>query len=127
MTDPKTGNLSKTNFADVAEKVIQKYKQEHRKMLSTSQLRNILGRINSIGEKSKNRTGYLTDEELSSIQYLKMRIAYDAGRERQVKEFVEATNLFSLIDNIGKDRDKLDTFYSYFEALVAYHRFYDGK
>ena len=67
---------------------------------------------------------------VSRVQYLKMRIAYEAGRDdngrvHPVKDFVMAAKLMQYIDEI-KSRQDLILYCNYMEALVAYHRFYGG-
>lgn len=123
-----TTKISKQNFADVAESKIKGYKAGTRRMVTTSQIRNMLSMITDLGEKSKKRTeDNLTLDELSALQYLKMRVAYDAGRDNKVRDFVEEAEILDQINAIEGSREALDVFYNYFEALVAYHRFHGGK
>ena len=61
------------------------------------------------------------------IAYLKVRILYEAGREPAVKDFVERAEIIKCIDEIGSSKKKYLLFNRYLEALVAYHRFFDGK
>ena len=62
------------------------------------------------------------------IEYLKVRLVYECGREPYViKPFVEKAGLLSLIDNIRDSRKKFIDFARYMEALVAYHRFHGGE
>lgn len=122
--------ITKTNFADIAESTMSMYMDDKRNSITTSQIRNILSKIVKLGEKSKELksiSNQLTDDELAQIQYIKMRVAYDAGRDNKVKAFVEKAEIMDQINSIGNDRERLDVFYNYFEALVAYHRYYGGK
>ena len=68
----------------------------------------------------------LSRELISHIQYTKMKIAYNAGREKFVRDFVEKSCLIQYLDEVGDSRDKLITFCHYTEALVAYHKYYGG-
>ena len=78
--------------------------------------------------KSKNvGVQQLTDELATEVQYLKVKIVYQAGREATVKKFVQASQLLECIDGIGTDMKKYDEFAHYVEALVAYHKFYGGQ
>ena len=126
--------LTNTNFADQAEKVINSLVKEdnygNRKIdLTTSKIRNLLTMTNVVYNQARQIRGNTLDEDLlRDIQYLKMRIAYEAGREpRTVKPFVEKAKLMEHIDGIGNRKDALLLFCKYFESLVAYHRFYGGK
>ncbi len=96
--------------------------------ITTSQIRNILTMTNEL----YNAVRFSNEEKLSEklrshIQYTKMKIAYSAGRDNTVKDFVEKSCLMQYLDEIGESRDKLITFCHYAEALVAYHKFYGGK
>ena len=66
-------------------------------------------------------------EKERKADQLKMKIAYNAGRERIVKDFVEKSCLMQYLDEVGDSSDKLITFCHYAEALVAYHKFYVGE
>ena len=73
-----------------------------------------------------------TDETLSEtvqsqLRYLKIKIVYAAGREDTVRKFVEESQIARLLDDIGSSRQNFMLYAHYMEALVAYHRFYDGR
>lgn len=119
--------LNKTNFADQAELIMKDLSQDRKNRLTTSKIRNMLTLINKVGEESKKRKGRLTNDELADIQYIKMRVAYDAGRDRDVATFVKKASILELLSEINDDREALDVFYKYFESLVAYHRFFGGN
>jgi len=69
----------------------------------------------------------LSEQLAAEIKYLKVKIAYQAGRERAVRDFVQKAELTKKIDEIGTDLSKYKEFAKYIEALVAYHKFYGGK
>lgn len=121
--------LTKENYVDEAEKVMKKLSDEGgKRRLTTSKIRNLLGMISDIYNDVRHVTEEKLDSEMvSRIQYLKMHIAYEAGREDTVKHFVEEADLFNVINNIGRSREKLILFCHYMEALVAYHRYYGGR
>lgn len=75
----------------------------------------------------EKRDEKLDDDIVSRVKYLKMRLAYESGRDNAVKGFVEKANLLKIIDSIGNSRSNLMLFCNYMEALVAYHKFYGGK
>lgn len=109
--------------------------------LRTNQLRKFLSAVNTVSNKvnvyqaqilSANPSRMSKDLVLSEplaaeIKYLKVKIAYQAGRERAVRDFVQKAELTKKIDEIGTDLSKYKEFAKYIEALVAYHKFYGGK
>lgn len=125
--------LTKTNFADQAEKVICSLittdRRGNQKLeLTTSKIRNLLSMTNVLyGRVCKLKENELNEDIQKDIQYLKMRFVYEAGREASVKKFVEAAHIIECIKQIGNSRENLLLFCNYIEALVAYHRYYGGK
>lgn len=125
--------LNKTNYVEQAEKVIKCMIQKDRNgkdviYLTTSKIRNLLSMISQIYNVASHETGEKISEDLQSqVQYFKMRFAYEAGREKTVKEFQEKAEIFQNIDKIGDSREKLICFCHYMESLVAYHKFYGGR
>ena len=132
--------IDKLNYTDKAEDVIfdlakDKYGNIKRDTngkldvnLTTSKIRNILSMVSALyNDIQRYKEKELSEEFLSRIQYLKMRIAYEAGRERSVEDFVKKANLMTEIKKIGTSKDNLILFCNYMEALVAYHKFYGGK
>lgn len=126
--------LTNTNFADLAEKVIKNVlenerRSKSREVLTTSKIRNLLTMVNAVYNQARQVKGEVLDDEiLRDIQYLKMRVAYEAGREpNTVKPFVEKAAIMEHIGRIGNSRTALLLFCNYFESLVAYHRYYGGE
>lgn len=126
--------MDKSNCVDRAEDVIKSLRVKNKNgdfelKLTTSKIRNILAMTSELyNEVQRLRGNELTDELYSRVKYLKMRIAYEAGRdEKAVKPFVQKAQLMEELDRIGKSKDKLLTFCTYMEALVAYHRYYGGR
>ncbi len=101
--------------------------------LKTNQIRKFLTAVNTITRKIdicrvKNNMSLTLSEDLAAeVKYLKIKIAYQAGRERTVKEFVEKAQLITKIDEIGDSVERYEQFAKYVEALVAYHKFYGGR
>ena len=58
---------------------------------------------------------------------MRIRTAYEAGRDPATKVFVEKAHLLQYLKGIGTGREDLIAFAHYMEALVAYHRYYGGK
>lgn len=120
------------NYAAQAEQVILDLKnsmdRDYQKF-STSKIRNILDRVSEIyndvmAEYDEN----LSLEMQSRMEYLKVRLVYECGREpKVVKPFVDRAGLLKLLNGIGDSRQRFIDFARYMEALVAYHRFYGGS
>lgn len=119
--------LTKENYVGEAEKVIRQLKQGSYQ-LTTSKIRKLLALVSELyNDVKRERSNTLNSDWVSRIQYVRMHIAYEAGRDLVVKEFVQKADLFHVINQIGTDKEKLIIFCHYMEALVAYHRFYGGK
>jgi CRISPR-associated protein Csm2 len=124
------------DIAKAAETVIKKLSKKNLYKNSTMKIP-VLTAINTISNKisiykaHNPRKNELSEELVSEIQYLKVKIVYQVGKddshEKAVKEFVEYADLINKINNIGRDIKKYEEFSKYIEALVAYHKFYGGK
>lgn len=126
------------DVAAEAEAVIQSlvYKDRRgydRLDLKTNQIRKFLAAVTSVTNQIEVwhmqhvDTDVLPDELAAQVKYLKVKLAYQAGREKSVKQFAEKARLSERIDAIGCDRRKYQEFAHFVEALVAYHRFYGGQ
>ncbi len=100
--------------------------------LTMTQLRKFLVAVNRINNKvmvwqSQNPTaGELPAELVSEIKYLEVKLLYQCGRERNVKDFEQKTDLTKQIRNIGNDKKKYEQFAKFMEAVVAFHKFEGG-
>lgn len=125
--------INKQNYVDEAERVIKGLirtdKFGNSKLdLTTSKIRNILSMVSELyTDAQHSREDKLDADMVSRVQYLKMRIAYEAGRERSVKDFVLAAGLLDYAGEIGSSCQNLILFCNYMEALVAYHKFHGGR
>lgn len=128
--------LKEKTYVDQAESVLDKLTQKFEKngkwitpqIVTTSKIRNILSMAADIYDNVlQNKDDQLSDEIVSRIEYLRVRIIYECGREPKVKDFVNAANLLDYIKMIGNDKKKYVLFYHYLEALVAFHKFKGGK
>ena len=128
--------LKEKTYVDQAESVLDKLTQKFEKngkwitpqIVTTSKIRNILSMAADIYDNVlQNKDDQLSDEIVSRIEYLRVRIIYECGREPKVKEFVNAADLLDYIKMIGNDKKKYVLFYHYLEALVAFHKFKGGK
>lgn len=64
----------------------------------------------------------------TDILLLKPKIAYAAGRKREVKPFQEFVD--ELIDALLNSNDKekaVQNFFNIVESVVAYHKYFGGK
>lgn len=125
------------DLAEEAKKVIYSLEETNKKgkkqiRLTTTQLRKFLTAVTSISNKvSVYKVKHpgetkLSDELAGEIQFLKVKAAYQAGRESAVKKFMENADMFHQINSIGNSIEKYEEFSRYIEALVAYRKFYGG-
>lgn len=126
--------LTNDNYVEYAEEVIDYLlnggergiltTHVKRNILTTSQIRNLLS-LNSeiynivISESGKK----LSSNVQSKLQYLKVRMVYDSGRDNKVNDFVMNASLIKHLDEIGDSREKYMLFAKFMEALVAYREF----
>ena len=105
--------------------------------LKTNQIRKILTAVNILKNKVDiykiaNPQAKKLDEELQmEIEFLRVNIAYQIGREKGkenlVREFVEKADLLNMVKDIDGDIKAFEKFCKYVEALVAFHKFYGGQ
>ena len=125
--------IDKLTYVNKAEKVIKSLQKENKYgekelKLTTTKIRNILSMVIQLyNDASHSKETVLDTDMQSRVQYLKMRIAYEAGRDRDVKDFVENAGILTIIGEIGSSKENLILFCNYMEALVAYHKFLGGK
>lgn len=121
--------LNDLNYVDMAEDVIMSLQKVDRKgKMTTSKIRNLLTMTNQIrNQVLKERSEKINGKSQSDIQYLKMRIAYEAGRDEIVREFVDKAGLMRHIGDIKDSKEQALLFCKYMEALVAYHRYHGGR
>ena len=127
--------LDENNYVDLAEDAITKLEamtnpRAGRKipMATTSKIRNLLAMTAELYNDVQNSSGELLSNDIKGrINYLKIRMVYEAGREPAVKNLVETAELLQHLDEIRGNRKQFILFSRYMEALVAYHRYYGGK
>lgn len=130
----KSGNtlLNSENYAHVAERRVAENGAETAfRGLTMTKLRKFYGLIMNIYTRINTPADF--EKHKSDLQYLKVRMAYEAGREKSeagrekpVKEFLEKTCLMSAIDYIAT-YEQFVLYCRYAESLVAYFKFYGGK
>ena len=126
--------LTDENYVDKAERAISLLEKDNKGnyLLTTSQIRNLLSLCSSLYDRIKERK---FDELINDVSYLRVQFVYQSGRNsvrvnRQtffpVKDLVEKGQILEALKEI-KDRETLQRFCRYMEALVAYFKFYGGK
>lgn len=115
------------NYVDEADKVMRAL-FENRSRITTTKLRGFLTLVNDIYNAENLRTETeLSSESKLKLMRLRVRVVYDAGRERDVKDFVEKAKLLEYLKGVGDSREAMIHFAHYMEALVAYHRYLGGR
>ena len=128
------------NIVDKAELAIKSIrkpnKKNHDKLvieLKTNQIKKILTAVNILKNKvdiykiAKPQAKKLDEELQMEIEFLRVSISYQVGREKLVREFVEKADLLNMVKDINGDIKAFENFCRYIEALVAFHKFYGGQ
>lgn len=122
--------LDKLTYVSQAETVIKSLANPRTGKidLTTNKIRSLLSLVNELYAMAKADTSPKLNESVKShIQYVKMHLVYEAGRENTVKDFLAKSGLLEYLDGIGSDREELMLVCRYTEALVAYHKFYSPE
>ena len=117
-----------------AEKVINSIKDNRGNIrVTTTQLRKFLAIANLIDNEVKLcelrdeiKNDKLPDKIVNEILSMKVKLVYQSGREQNVKNFVNKSELMKEIDNINGRASKFKEFFNYLEALIAYRKFEGG-
>ena len=126
--------INEKNYVDRAERAIldlvKETEQDRRVkgIVTTSKIRNLLAMTadiyNQVLEQSREK---LDEEVIGRIEYLRVRVMYECGREPQVRRFVEKAELIEILKEIGGSKKNYMLFSRYMEALVAFHKYHGGK
>ena len=127
--------INENNYADEAEKVILQLKNKTNPktgksvpMVTTSKIRSILAMTSDIyNEVIMLQDVKLSDDLAGRIEYLRIRVVYEAGREQSVKDFIMQAKILDILKEIKGSRKNYILFNRYMESLVAFHKFYGGK
>ena len=127
--------INEKNYVDKAEKVISDLAEESKvknrgrvNIVTTSKLRNLLAMTADIyNQVLLYPSERLDDELLGRIEYLRVRVMYECGRESKVKEFVRKAEIIECLKEIGASKKNYLLFSRYMEALIAFHKYYGGK
>ena len=115
------------DYVDEAERIMRSLMSQPKKV-TTSKIRNLLSLVTDIYNEENIRTEEkLLPESIVKLNLMRVRVAYECGRDDTVKSFVAQTNLLEYLKGISTDRADLIRFAHYMEALVAFHRYLGGK
>ena len=115
------------DYVDEAERIMRSLMSQPKKV-TTSKIRNLLSLVTDIYNTENIRTEEkLLPESIVKLNLMRVRVAYECGRDNTVKSFVAQTNLLEYLKGISTDRADLIRFAHYMEALVAFHRYFGGK
>ena len=103
----------------------EKFVKEKLLSVTTTQMRKFLSAVSNLANRiSVLPEGQLDKKQIDEVQMLRVRLAYQAGRESKLKPLY--INLEKEIANIKKKED-WQVFANYMEAIIAYHKFNGGK
>ena len=136
--------LEKTNYVDKAEDVVSELvrDKEGKLLLTTTKIRSLLSMVSTINNEVLHYpSDKLNEDIVERLKYLKMRFAYEAGREdnnkkekkngkkieNPIRNLIRVAEIFETIEWIGDDKQRCILFCKYMESIVAYHKFYGGK
>ena len=127
--------IDEMNYVDKAENAIKKLTEESRvknkgqlKIVTTSKIRNLLAMTSDIYNQVLTDNSEKMDNDIvGRIEYLRVRVMYECGREPKVKEFVQKAEIIELLKEIGNSKKNYLLFSRYMEALVAFHKYYGGQ
>ena len=115
-------NLDKRVITEGGETLVKQAEQLGERLarnLTTSQIRNIYGAV----KKMQMKGGELDTHKLLM---LKPKLAYAAKRHGGGVETLKDV-LTQAIDLVEDDSKNFNRFVDFFEAILAYHKFYDGN
>lgn len=122
--------LTDDNYVDKAEEAIKSLRRNERDrrnpdafLLTTSKIRHLLSLTSTLFDESNVKE--YTDLQ-DKIAYLRVQFVYQSGREFAVKDLVQKAQILEAIKEVS-DKETLQRFCRYMEALVAYFKFYGGK
>lgn len=122
--------LTDDNYVDKAEAAIKSLKRNNRDrrnpdafLLTTSKIRHLLSLTSALFDES-NVKGY--PDLRDKIAYLRVQFVYQSGREFAVKDLVQQAQILEALKEVS-NKETLQRFCRYMEALVAYFKFYGGK
>ncbi len=123
VTEIKATSLPR-DYLEQAESLMQ----QKSRSITTSKIRRIYSLVTEIYNEERLRTDEeLSADSISAVAMMRVRIAYEAGRDPKVKDFVIDAHLLDYLKGIGTKRKAFLEFTQYMEALIAYHKFFGGR
>jgi len=119
--------LDVTELNQIAEDKGKEFVQKHG--IKINQVRNIFGAIVKMRNDYDNgKKGERYEKIRRELILLKPKLAYAAAKQQEMEPFKDTFNrLIDLVEN-SKDQEKAaSSFFEFFEAVVAYHKFYEEK
>ena len=107
-----------TEGGEILVKEAEQQGQQLARNLTTSQIRNIYGAVKKMQMKGELDT--------HKFLMLKPKLAYAAKRHGGGVDTLKDV-LTQAIDLVGNDSKKFNRFVDFFEAILAYHKFYGGN
>ena len=97
-------------------------------LITTSQIRKFLSAVNCLENKISSCEKELPQELANEIKYLKVKLAYQVGRDNKNRALKDLYNeIEPLISQIGTSKDNYIKVARYIEVIVAYHKFNGGE
>ena len=106
-------NMNKASNLDHILKKIEEFVSEEGKNLTTSQLRNIYDKA-------------IKAQDLNALKLIRPNLAYIAGRNTTTNNEKSLLAFIDLLIKSVQSDEQVKGFKTFFEAVVAYHKFY-GK
>lgn len=126
--------VNEQNYVDEAEKVIKSLmgKKDQRgrdiPIVTTSKLRNLLAMSADIyNEVINQKEDTLSEDICSRIEYLRVRVLYETGREPAVRNLINEAGIIEILKNAVASKKNYILFSRYMEALVAFRKYYVEK
>ena len=100
---------------------------DRRDGIKTNQVRNIFSSVSALRTKLKTEKKWNEDLH-TQLVLIKPKLAYAAGRQRNVRPLYELLSQGITATVNSKDKEKgLENFIQLVETIVAYHKFYGGN
>lgn len=123
--------LDEKTYVNYAEQVIKELSNNKDKRggivwISSSKIRKLLSMSADIYNDVLNAEENLPEDIASRIEYLRIKIVYECGRDttNTVNDFVKKAKLLDALNEIKNNRTNFIRFNHYMEALVAFHTYY---
>ena len=127
-------NSIKKDYTKQADKVIKELSKDKKNFIKTNQLRTLYSLVVPFSDFFNYGRDLDVEKAKKELKKLKIKIAYQIGRDERgqlgVRSFNESSCILELIDvviNSKSFEEDLELYCNYFESLVAYHKYYGGQ